>query len=242
MPRRTHGYSALLEERHELPVESVVVLLRPEANLTAINGVFYSAMRLERKTSNTVEEALPLQQTAEMLKRDLRGIVAPAGVLTGRFQSGTASAVPGSMVPQGATTFYTTTGAIDDTSPWAEVQKVIYYLKKADSQNTVGKDLVHVVSRNLLPTSQEQLVEQWLMGGVERLQMAFYDGTAWRDTWDSTTPDPLTGQTNNLPRAIKVELELAAGYREPRKAPIQLLVPVVVQARTNQTQTAGGQQ
>ena len=40
VPRRTHGYSAMLEERHELPVESVVVLLRPEANLIAINGVY----------------------------------------------------------------------------------------------------------------------------------------------------------------------------------------------------------
>lgn len=40
VPRRTHGYNALLEERHELPVESVVVLLRPQANLSAINGVY----------------------------------------------------------------------------------------------------------------------------------------------------------------------------------------------------------
>jgi predicted transposase YdaD len=40
LPRRTHVYSALLEERHDLPVDSVVVLLRPEANLTAISGVY----------------------------------------------------------------------------------------------------------------------------------------------------------------------------------------------------------
>jgi predicted transposase YdaD len=40
VPRRAHGYSALLEERHGLPVESVVVLLQPGANLRAINGVY----------------------------------------------------------------------------------------------------------------------------------------------------------------------------------------------------------
>jgi hypothetical protein len=33
VPRRTHGYNALLEDRHELMVRSVVVLPRPEANL-----------------------------------------------------------------------------------------------------------------------------------------------------------------------------------------------------------------
>ncbi len=40
LPRRTHGYNALLEDRHELLVRSVVVLLRPEANLSAINGTY----------------------------------------------------------------------------------------------------------------------------------------------------------------------------------------------------------
>src|ERR1700688_1522405 len=36
LPRRVHGYSALLEERHGLPVHSVVVLLRPHADLRAM--------------------------------------------------------------------------------------------------------------------------------------------------------------------------------------------------------------
>jgi predicted transposase YdaD len=40
VPRRTHGYNALLEDRHELMVRSVVVLLRPEANLRAIKGTY----------------------------------------------------------------------------------------------------------------------------------------------------------------------------------------------------------
>ncbi len=40
LPRRTHGYSALLEERHGLPVRSAVILLRPEANLGSINGLY----------------------------------------------------------------------------------------------------------------------------------------------------------------------------------------------------------
>ena len=38
VPRRTHCYNAILEERHELPVDSIVVLLAPKANLRAISG------------------------------------------------------------------------------------------------------------------------------------------------------------------------------------------------------------
>jgi predicted transposase YdaD len=40
LPRRSHFYSTLLEERHGLPVDTVVVLARPEANLKALNGLY----------------------------------------------------------------------------------------------------------------------------------------------------------------------------------------------------------
>jgi predicted transposase YdaD len=40
VPQRTHGYNALLEERHGIPVASVVFLLRPEANLRTITGLY----------------------------------------------------------------------------------------------------------------------------------------------------------------------------------------------------------
>jgi predicted transposase YdaD len=40
LPRRTHGYNALLEERHKQPVHSLVVLLRPQADLRTITGVY----------------------------------------------------------------------------------------------------------------------------------------------------------------------------------------------------------
>jgi type II secretion system protein J len=208
--------------------------------LASINGVFYSAMRLQRKASGSIEEAMPLEQTLSLLKHDLQDLVPPGGTLSGAFQSGTISGnSSGMMIPPGSTTFYTATGIIDTTSPWAQVQQVVYYLKNPASPRTAGKDLVRAVSRNLLPTIQQEFVEQWLMGGVERLQMAFFDGLTWRDSWDSTIPDPTTGQTNMIPQAIKVQLDLAANYGEPRKAPVQILVPVVIQARTNQTQSGG---
>lgn len=40
LPRRTHRYNALLEDRHDLPVESIVVLLASKANLRTINGEY----------------------------------------------------------------------------------------------------------------------------------------------------------------------------------------------------------
>jgi hypothetical protein len=40
LPGRVHLYNAALGQRHGLPVCSLVVLLAPKANLTAINGLY----------------------------------------------------------------------------------------------------------------------------------------------------------------------------------------------------------
>ncbi|MBI3416011.1 MAG: prepilin-type N-terminal cleavage/methylation domain-containing protein [Verrucomicrobia bacterium] len=207
--------------------------------LLAINSVFYGAMRLQRKTSQAVDESLPAQQAVALIKRDLQGIVAPGRVLAGPLQSGAAT-IPGQS---GGTAFYTDTGALEEMLPWGDIQQVVYFLRDPVSRTTpTGKDLMRVVSRNLLATIQEQPVEQFLMSDVAALGFSYYDGTSWRDAWDTTTPDMSTGLTNTLPKAIRVEIDLAAPRGELHgKTPIQLVVPVVVQVRTNATQTTGGQ-
>ncbi len=48
LPRRLHGYNGLLEDRHDLLVWSVAVLLRPQANLATINGLYERGFPDER--------------------------------------------------------------------------------------------------------------------------------------------------------------------------------------------------
>src|ERR1043166_3796792 len=62
--------------------------------LAAINGVFYSALRLHRRAWQSMEDSLPITQTLGILKRDLQGIVPPGGVLGGSLQSGTTTTTP----------------------------------------------------------------------------------------------------------------------------------------------------
>jgi len=40
IPERTHFHSTLLSHKHEMPVRSVIVLLRPEADGPAMTGTF----------------------------------------------------------------------------------------------------------------------------------------------------------------------------------------------------------
>src|ERR1051325_11630883 len=70
--------------------------------LTAMNGVFYAAMRLQRSGSRMVEESVPIQQAVSVIKRDIQGIVAPGGTLAGPLQPSTAATGnAANMVPQG---------------------------------------------------------------------------------------------------------------------------------------------
>lgn len=215
--------------------------------LGAIHVVFFSAFKLRNKTSDAIERALPLQQTLAIIKRDLANLVPPGGTFSGQLQStptistmssstslgsiGTGGSLNRASGPQ----FYTAVGLVDDDAPWGDLERVSYFLAAA-TNDTPGQDLYRAVTRNLLPTLQEETEDQFLMSGVDAITFRFYNGMAWQDTWDSTQVDSMTGLTNNLPTAIKLELQLhnenaSAG----QLAPVELVVPIMVLARTNQT-------
>jgi len=205
--------------------------------LAAINTVFFGALRLRNKTHDAFEIALPLQQAVGIIKRDLGGIMLPGGTMTGQFQTTPTNNGGASIDFIGlrvSPDIFTCTGLIDDTSPWAEVQKVTYFLADP-TNNATGRDLIRSISRNPLPlNTTEEPEQQWLLGGIERMALQFYDGRAWTETWDSTL-------TTNLPMAIKVQIALA-GQNSQRSllAPIEFIVPVMVQPRTNTAATASG--
>jgi len=209
--------------------------------LAAASTVFYGALHLRNGATEAVELALPRQQALAVIQRDLANLVVPGGPLSGVLQTTSITNVVGG---QSSPDFYTSTGFIDPTSPWGEIQRVSYVLTEPTDREAAGRDLIRAVTRNLLPaTVVEEPTRQWLMGGVQGLTFYYYDGTQWRDSWDSTTADPTSGLTNNLPHAIKVQIQLATRPGEragPVAAPIELVVPIVVQARTNKTQQATG--
>jgi type II secretion system protein J len=215
--------------------------------LAAINTVFYSALRLRNSTTAAIEKALPMEHALGVIKRDLANIVLPGGTMTGTFSTTSTS---NSIAGQSSPNFYTASGMVDETSPFADVQRVSYSLV-ASTNRTGGKDLVRSVSRNLLPSLQDEYEQEWLMTGVQTMSFLFHDGIQWKDSWDSATENTSTGMSNSLPAAVKVQIQMVpentVGSRSrSRELPIELVVPIVVQQRTNQTQqvaaTTGGAQ
>lgn len=207
--------------------------------LLAINTVFYSALKLRQRTNEALSESLPIHQALTIMRRDLRGAMQPVGVLASSFKDGLVGI---GTVQSSGLEFFTTTGTLNDYEPWGDVQKVTYQLTESlDRSRARGKDLIRSVTRNLLNTGIEEPVEQRLAGNVETMEFWCYNGTDWRNTWDSANGD------TNLPVAVKVLLYMAADYSADirNRQPLELLVPLTTQARTNQTSSSssggGGQ-
>ena len=96
-------------------------------------------------------------------------------------------------------------------------------------------DLVRCINRNILATTTQTPEIQWLMGNVQNLQIDCYDGTQWQNTWDTSTAN--NGNTN-LPVAVRIRILLVAkqGEAARNQQPLEVLVPLVSQTRTNLTQ------
>lgn len=201
--------------------------------LGAMSTVLFGAFRMRNSMTRNLDDARPIQVALSSIRRDLGGIVPPGGTFSGPLQTPAngGTILPGQISP----CFYTTTAILDEDAPWGEIQKVFYAL--IDSTNrTGGKDLVRAVNQNLLPVMiEEQPVQQVLLSGVQNVLFSFYDGTQWRDSWDSTTADPTTGQTNALPLAIKVQLQLSSADNGRRAAPtpVEIVVALMAQNSTN---------
>ncbi len=209
--------------------------------LVAANGVLFGAIRLRNRTTENLAKGLVLERATGILRKDIASIVAPNGKLSGSLQSDSDGIESGKGRPS-SPELYINTGLISDVMPWSEIQKVAYFLRSPTNQiSAPGLDLIRSVVRNLQPPNQEDSEDQYLMGGVDRLTFSYYNGTQWQQTWNSTN------ETTILPTAIKVEIRLAQENTAQGKALtqsgslVQLIVPILVTADTNQTQTAGGQ-
>lgn len=204
--------------------------------LAAINTIFYSALRLRNATTAAIEKGLPIEHAFSVIKRDLANLTVPGGTMTGTFSTTTTS---NSVVGQMSPSFYTTGGVVDENSPFGDLQRVSYLLVTSTNKSQ-GLDLFRSVTRNLLPSLQDQNEQQWLLGGVATLTFLYHDGTQWRDAWDPATQATTSGISNGLPAAVKVQIQLAkddgsvSRSSRSRELPVELVVPIVVQQRTNQ--------
>ncbi len=198
--------------------------------LIAVNAVFFTSLRLRDDTADIVDAATPVDAAVTFLKRDLQCLVTPTnftgGVLSGGFRVGNNINSVGSGDPV-AVEMFTASGALSDSQPWGDIQRVTYELKTPTSQSAIGRDLYRSITRNLLPVSSPEITDQLMLNGVTGVKFSCYNGSQWVDVWDTT--DPMATYTN-LPSAVRVTIQMSDNVNSQ---PVEIVVPIDSQARTN---------
>jgi hypothetical protein len=155
------------------------------------------------------------------------------GSSTGGASSGnkSAGATLATSGQNGGLDFFTTTGTLSDDAPWGDVQEVNYQLMESTNRaSAYGRDLVRSVTRNLLAASTPMPQVQRLATDIQTLDFLYYDGSQWRNTWDTTAGDTA------LPSAVRVRIQLAPPGDTPARAvpPLEMVVLLNSQSVTNQ--------
>ncbi|HZN66936.1 MAG TPA: type II secretion system protein GspJ [Tepidisphaeraceae bacterium] len=208
---------------------TLLELLVALAITAIIMGSLYASLRIAFRARAAAEAAAEPLRTAELalglLRSDVESAMLPRGILTAPFtgEDGMGSAGqpadklsfcslgdPGEFMAA-------VEGGASSAVP-SEVRKVGIALEPyAGPDGAEQYALVRYVTTNLLSPVEQQPDKEVLCRGVTALNIRYFDGLAWQDSWDSTTVE------NNIPSAVEVTIEIVRtqgertrGVRLPR--------------------------
>jgi hypothetical protein len=134
----------------------------------------------------------------------------------------------------------TTTGRINEDKFGPELQQVEYYITAdSDAPDQKYGVLKRSINRTLLGTLDEPDGEETILSGVESMEVGFFDGSQWQETWDTSSSGTSSASSSTsstsstepaVPHAIRVRLVLAPDARPgTTRRMIEVLVPWTTQ-------------
>jgi len=207
---RTRRAFTLLEVLMAISATAVV--------LAAIYGLFSKTVHLRNDAVVRTREARLNARALDVLANDLRHAVLTGGTL-GATLTGSRESHQSNF--RGYLQFTTTAAPELSDAPNGDIQQVEYYVTTdpaaADLKSGV---LVRAVERNLLAPVREEPREERLLTGVTGLEVTFYDGQTWQETWEYPTAEPL------VPEAVRVRIMRAGtGEKSSEVAPLEMVIP-----------------
>ena len=226
--------------------------------LIAIFGIFHRAIKTRNGATERAHESAMRTRAANLIRNDLRNA----------YISGTnavlASVVEGGLSGQkshfpGYLRFTTTTGKDTPDEMYGDVQQVEYYISDEAKVDTVDGNqhashdsgtLTRTITRDLLSTVTEPTREDEILKRVETLEVEFYDGQNWQESWQLSGSSG-TSSTNSLtsssassgevPQAIRVRIQQApASENAPMPLPLEIMVPWTTEPVTSSTASLTG--
>lgn len=201
--------------------------------LGSIYTVFTRAVHLRNNATERTRVAQLRARAATILRNDLQNGLVSGGTIAASLEG--SRKAQGSQFP-GYLRFTTTTARSADAELYGDVQEVEYYIAndQSSTERNVGV-LVRTVNHNLLGSLQQVAQEELLLPGVESMEVSFYDGQNWTDTWEVTETD------NTVPKAVRVRIQphIVVETSQPT-VPIEIIVPWTTQPLTDASATDSG--
>ena len=224
-------------------IELMLAAVAAAMILVIINGIFVRAIHLRDDATERVRTTRLRARAERALRDDLQSALVSGGILASTLTGGTNSTGgPGGAGFPGYLKLTATNGRSAGGTVASDVQQVEYYVTKDPNAgpNTPNSGvLVRATTRDLLASVPVVAREETLLAGVQSLQVQFYDGTNWLDTWEfdsdtanasaSTGGTTITTGNTTLPEAIRVDVRLYAKPGDLPAPPVEVLVPWVTQ-------------
>ncbi len=198
-------------------VEVLTAAIAGAVILAAVYAVFARAVHLRDKATARTQEARLRARAENVLRSDLRNALISGGKLAAHLTGSRTN--PNSQFP-GYLRFATTTGRIVESGEVVagDVQEVEYGIAPtADATDRKSGTLVRTVYRNPLGSLQEAIRDESLLEGVQAMEVSFYNGQTWADSWEVTATE------TTLPQGIRVRLLMSEAALSA--VPVEITMP-----------------
>jgi hypothetical protein len=99
------------------------------------------------------------------------------------------------------------------------MQEVEYYIESdPDAPTSDAGILVRALDRNLLGNPREATEQEELLAGVTAIEVEFFDGNSWIDSWSVADPE------SELPVGVRVRIR-QDGDKTKVVPPLEVVVP-----------------
>jgi len=217
-----HGYS---QACGFTLLELLAVVVISALLLTAVLGAMRASMTVREKHHAAALDAAARQRCLNIMAADLCAMVPPATTLTGNVlgeQDGDTD------LRRDTLQFACSANSPRSGVEGADVIQVAYSVEEDDDQEDVSQ-LVRSATPNPLATDTSDPTETVLLSGIATLAFAYFDGEDWQDSWDASL------RSNELPRAVRVNIELTAENDEDDHVPLpDLIVPVLCETEESE--------
>lgn len=224
-------------------IELLVVTAISALIVLSINTVLYNSFHLRDRAYESLDKTTSRSYAINMIKRDLRNLIPPNGELV--------EEIVGNNNQRGAMSsnllsFYTTTGMIEESMPWGDIQKVEYSLMEARQVPGLdekyleqpGQILARAVTRNLTETVDNAPDFIPLLANVYSISMEFYDeeNDTWQQSWDSTSQETV------VPTAVRLDIifykERQSGDITDEYEILDVVVPILTKETTLEAESS----